>query len=706
MCPKSETGAVFFLSGVCCAAQETQVQRILEGTLGPGSYMFNPITSELTLRDTRDARAVTRQLRRAGFAVTSKDDLQRAPTFWRAHVQALSTVLAGVLAAAGILMERPDTPSGMSRALLLAAIIVGGWRIFVKAIKAARSFSLDMNFLMAVAVFGAVLIGKWGEGAAVVVLFALSLALESYSASRTRKAIRSLMTLAPDEAHVIREGREAVVPAHSVVPGEEIVIRPGERVPLDGQVIDGGSSVNQAAITGEAEPVWKSAGGSVYAGSMNGRGSMRLKVTRRFEDTTLARIVHLVEESQQKRAPVQVYVDRFARFYSPAVLVVAVVIAVIPPFVFQLTFEESLYRALVLLVIACPCALVISTPLTIVSAVTRAARLGILIKGGTHIETMAAVKSIAFDKTGTLTEGKPRVTDVIPLNSLSPESVLQLAAAIERQSEHHIASAVLAEADSRRIRHVDISTEGFEAIPGKGVRAVIGGAVYYLGNLGFCKERNYYSPAVERIAGTLLREGKTAVVLGKEREALGVLAIRDSPRGEAAPVIERLQRLGIDNIVMLSGDHEPAVKRVADEVGLTACAAGLLPEHKVKLVEDLKACHGTVAMVGDGINDAPGLAASSVGIAMGTNGTDAALETADVVLMSDDLARLPVLVGLCRKAMSIIKQNVAIALLLKLILLGLSISGLTTLWLAVLADDGATLVVILNGLRLLGYSDD
>jgi Cd2+/Zn2+-exporting ATPase len=319
---------------------------------------------------------------------------------------------------------------------------------------------------------------------------------------------------------------------------------------------------------------------------------------------------------------------------------------------------------------------------------------------------MAALKSIAFDKTGTLTEGKPRVTDVIPLNSLSPDTVLLLAAAMERQSEHHIASAVLAEADSKGIRHVDISTEGFEAIPGKGVKAVICGTVYYLGNLDFCKERNYYSPAVERIAGTLLREGKTAVVLGKEREALGVLAIRDSLRGEAAPVIERLQRLGIDNIIMLSGDHEPAVKRVADEIGLTACAAGLLPEHKVRLVEDLKARHGTVAMVGDGINDAPGLAASSVGIAMGTNGTDAALETADVVLMSDDLARIPVLVGLCRKAMSIIKQNVAIALLLKLSFLGLSISGLTTLWLAVLADDGVTLVVILNGLRLLGYSDD
>jgi Cd2+/Zn2+-exporting ATPase len=695
----------FFVSGVCCAAEEAQVRKRLDSLIGDESYTFNSITCELSLPASVDEYKVAKHLRGAGFVTRRKEDLQEEATFWQRHTDAITTVAATILAGLGLVLEQLDGSGTVSNSLLLVAIMVGGWKVFIKAFKAAKSFSLDMNFLMTIAVLGAILIGKWGEGAAVIVLFALSLALESYSASRTRRAIQSLMKLSPSQASVFRDGKEKIVPAKEISPGETIIVRPGECVALDGIVIDGSSSVNQSPITGEAIPVAKDMGATVFAGSINERGLLRVEVSRHYDDTTLARIIHLVENAQLKRAPVQTFVDKFARIYTPMVLGIAILVAIVPPLLYQGPFVEWFYRALVLLVIACPCALVISTPITIVSAITNAARHGILIKGGKHIESLSSLEAIAFDKTGTLTEGKSKITDVVPLNSFPRERIIELLAAIENRSEHHLASAVLEEAERHSISYAHIRVDDFEAIPGLGVRATIAGEDYYLGNHQLCEDRNYCSPIVEQTLEDLSRDGKTAVVLGREKEAIAIMAIRDRTRQQSRNVINTLRDIGIRHMVMLSGDHEEAAKQLAQEVGIKEYTAGLLPERKVDAVEDLKVRYGNVAMVGDGINDVPALAASSAGIAMGGNGTDAALETADVVLMSDDLSRLPLLLRLCRKAMSIIKQNIAIALLLKLIFLILSISGFATLWMAVLADDGAALVVILNGLRALSMKE-
>jgi Cd2+/Zn2+-exporting ATPase len=538
----------------------------------------------------------------------------------------------------------------------------------------------------------------------VIVLFSLSLMFESYSSSRSRRAIQSLMTLSPDHASLLSGGAEKLVPARDVSVGDTIVVRPGERIALDGTVVQGSSFVDQSPITGESTRVAKEVGAAVFAGSISERGSIQVRVTRRFEDTTLARIIHLVEEAQLKRAPVQTFVEMFARVYTPIVLGTAVLVAVLPPLLFHAAFIDWLYRALVLLVIACPCALVISTPVAIVSAITHAARSGVLIKGGMHIETLSKVRAVAFDKTGTMTEGKPKVTDIIPLDSLAKEEILRLAAALEHRSEHHLATAVLAEAARLSLRYSDVTVEAFEAIPGMGVSATIAGTTYHLGNHELCEQRGFCSPAVEETLERLSHEGKTAIVLGRNREALAVLAIRDVARHDSTQAIKRLKALGIQHTVLLSGDENATAQRLAHEVGIDCCDAGLLPEQKVAAVEKLKERYGTVAMVGDGVNDAPALAAASVGIAMGVSGTDAALETADVVLMADDLTKLPGIVALSRKTLSIIRQNIAIALSLKLVFLILSVAGFSTLWMAVLADDGAALAVIFNGLRLLSLN--
>ena len=699
----SKKKKIYIVSGIGCAAEEAIVRKRLDALIGVEHYTYNPVTNELSL-DTNDVEA-TNHLRAAGFGVRSKHELLPNEPFWRRHADAAFTGIAALLGTAGIILERLEIAALMSHVLLLAAITIGGWKVFLKAFRSARSLTLDMNVLMSLAVIGALFIDKWSEAAAVIVLFALSLMLESYSAARTRRAIQSLIALSPEQASVLKNEKETLVSVKDVVPGNLVVIRPGERVPLDGVVVEGASSVNESPITGESMPVEKVVGADVFAGSMNERGSLRVRVTKRSEDTTLARIAQLVKEAQQKRAPIQGFVDRFASVYTPAVVGLAAVIALVPPFVLAEPFDEWLYKALVLLVIACPCALVISTPVTIVSAVTNAARHGMLIKGGKYIEVMSKVKAIAFDKTGTLTEGKPTVTDIISLNSFSRDEILRLVAAIEHRSEHHLASAVLAEAERDDIPYRNLTLENFESIPGMGVKAAVEGTTYYLGNQALCDEIGYSSPLVARALKAFSREGKTAVVLGRKREALGIIAVRDTARHQSRDAINNLHRLGIQRLLMLSGDHETTARQLADELGMDQSAAGLLPEEKVKFVSELRTQHGTVAMVGDGVNDAPALAASSVGIAMGVSGSDATLGTADVVLMSDDLSRLPHLFALSKKAMRIVMQNVALALSLKLIFLALALSGFATLWMAVLADDGAALIVILNGLRALTYRD-
>jgi Zn2+/Cd2+-exporting ATPase len=689
------------VSGVCCSTEESVLRKCLNSSIGAGRYTFTLATSELSVQGDVEEDHLVQQVKDAGFTAHPANWAASGESFWVRHRHGVVAGISAALMVTGIVLDHLLNAPLAGQAALLAAILVGGQSIFGKAWKALRARVLDMNFLMTVAVIGAVAIGKWEEGAAVIVLFSVSLMLESYSATRTRRAVRSLMDLSPEMADVIHDGKEMSRPATTVRPGEVIMIRPGQRVPLDGVVETGLSGVVETMITGESTPVEKVPGSPVYAGSMNDRGALTVRVTRAFEDTTLARIVHLIEAAQQQRAPTQSFVDRFAAVYTPSVLGIALIVALGPPLALGEPFVDWFYRALVMLVIACPCALVISTPVTIVSALTAAARRGMLIKGGKHLETLSKIRSIAFDKTGTLTEGKLKVTDVIPLNSHTREELLAIIAAIEHRSEHHLATAVLQQAAQEGVDYRHVILEQFGAIPGRGVTAMIGGSTYYLGNQKLCVDWNFCNGEVKARMEELTREGKTAIVLGKEDEALCLVAVRDTARHRSRDMITELRELGISHMVMLSGDHAIAVEQMAGEIGIEHQAAGMLPEEKMKAVSALREQHGPVAMVGDGVNDAPALAAASVGIAMGANGTDSVLETADVVLMRDDLSTLPLLLRLSRRTMAVVRQNIIFALALKVLFLALSVAGVATLWMAVLADDGAALLVILNGLRLL-----
>jgi Cd2+/Zn2+-exporting ATPase len=695
----------YVVAGVCCSTEEGVLRKGLDASLGSENYEFNQLTMELTVAPGIQGARVLRGVRRAGFQARPIAGAREAASFLERHREGIATLTASAMTVAGLLLDEGGVPLP-ARTLLLGAILLGGWRILLKALAALRVRALDMNVLMTIAVAGALVIDRWGEAAAVIVLFSVALMLESYSTARTRKAVRSLLALSPRRCSVVREGREQTLAAEEVAEGETMVIRPGERIPLDGLVESGSSSVDQGVITGESEPVLRSPGLQVFAGSLNGRGVLTVRVTRRYEDTTLAHIVSLIEESQKQRAPVQQMVDRFARVYTPAVLVVAALVAILPPLLLQESGGVWFYRSLVLLVIACPCALVISTPVTLVSALTAAARQGVLVKGGKHLETLSRTSVVAFDKTGTLTEGQPRVTDVIALNGLSRAQILRIAAAVEHRSEHPLADAVVAEAVRSGVEFLDLAVEGFEALPGFGVRALVEGTEYTLGNDRLSGARGHHTREVEGHRERLAREGKTAVVLGRGAVPLAVIGLRDSARDRSRDALAALRAGGILHLVMLSGDTQEAAGRVARELGIEHASAGLLPEQKVEALRDLHRRYGPVAMVGDGINDAPALAAASTGIAMGVAGSDAALETADVVLMSDEIQKLPGLFSLSRQAMRIIRQNIALALGIKLVFVLLSVAGISTLWMAILADDGAALAVIANGLRLLRFRGD
>lgn len=558
-----------------------------------------------------------------------------------------------------------------------------------------------MNALMTIAVTGAIAIGEWAEAATVVFLFSLALLLETLSTGRARKAIRSLIDLTPPTARIIRAGIEETIPVQDVQIGEHIVIKPGDRIPLDGDVITGSSSVNQAPITGESKPVEKKKGDRVFAGTINLQGMLEVRVTATSENTTLAHIIHLVEEAQSKRAPAQQFVDKFARIYTPAVLILSVGVATLPTLVLGLPFTEWFYRALVLLVIACPCALVISTPITLVSALTNAARNGILIKGGVFLETLASVRTFVFDKTGTLTDGSVRITDILPVNALSKREILTIAASLERYSEHHIAGAIVRSAIEEDIPIDNVRIDSFQAITGKGVSAIVNGKRYVIGNHSYCKEEGKCTPAIHPDLDRLESEGKTVLILWDDTEPVSVIGVADELRSNTREAIQLLHDRGVNAIVMLTGDNEKTAREIAQRLGIDEVRARLLPEDKLTAIQELKTKQ-KVAMVGDGINDAPALAAADVGIAMGTAGSDTAIETADIALMGDDLTKLAYLKELSRKTVRIIKQNIVLSIGIKLVFLALAIPGYATLWMAIAADEGAALIVIANGLRLLG----
>ncbi|MBK5297815.1 MAG: cadmium-translocating P-type ATPase [Vicinamibacteria bacterium] len=581
----------------------------------------------------------------------------------------------------------------------LLTVISGGGPSVRRAWSALRLRTLDMHVLMTVAVIGALAIGEWLEGASVVFLFGLAQYLESRSMDRARHAIRALMDLTPPLATLVQDGHERRVPADDVRIGDHVRVRPGEKLPLDGRVVAGESDVNQAPITGESLPVDKRPGDEVFAGSINGHGALEIVATKLRGDTTLARIIHLVEAAQAERAPSQTVVDRFARVYTPAVMVLAVLVALVPPIAGWGEAGTWLYRALVLLVIACPCALVIATPVAVVSALAAGARRGVLIKGGAHLERLASVRSLAFDKTGTLTRGTPVVSDVVAVDGVPVDDVLRLAAAVNRHSEHPVGRVIVQQAMTRGVSTPTVTS--FKAVPGQGAEAEVDGATVLVGSQRLLAARGVDLAAVREVLQVARDAGATTALVARAGRLIGYLTLADAPRESARDVIGRLRQGGVARIEMLTGDGQGAASRVAREVGVDAVRAELLPHDKVEAIKSLRAEWGSVAMVGDGINDAPALAAADVGIVMGAAGSDAALETADVALMGDDLTKLPFTLRLGRAAMRTIHTNIAIALVVKAIFLALAVSGYTSLWLAILADTGTSLVVVANGLRLL-----
>jgi Cd2+/Zn2+-exporting ATPase len=618
------------------------------------------------------------------------------------------TAASVLFLAAASLLRLVGVASPVPEAAYTLAILSGGLYIARTGWAVLRTtHSLDMNALMTIAAVGAMAIGESAEGATAMVLFSVGNTLEAWTMDRARHAIRTLMELSPKEATRVHGDHADRVPVEQLQVGDLIEVKPGEKVPMDGLVEQGRSDVNQAPITGEATPVDVEPGSNVFAGSINGRGALLVRVTKLAQDNTLARIVQMVQEAQAQRAPSQRFVDTFARYYTPAVIALAAGIAVVPPFVLGQPFYGWFYRALVLLVISCPCALVISTPVAIVSAISNAARQGILIKGGVHLENMGRVKVVAFDKTGTLTEGRAAVTDVEPLAAgaearatrYTADQILALAASIEAHSQHPVARAIWEEARHRGLELQ--ATTDYTEITGFGAKARLDGHTYYVGKHGlFCEVVPHEEDVCRRIE-QVEGQGKTAVLLSNDRDVLGLIAVADRLRDTSADVVRSLRALGMEDVVLLSGDNERTAAAIAAQAGIDSVHADLLPEDKVQAVEKLLAGNGNVAMVGDGVNDAPALARATVGIAMGAAGSDAALETADIVLMSDHLQRIPSAIRLGRRTLQNIQQNIALSLLIKVVFLLLALAGMATLWMAVFADMGTSLMVTFNGMRLL-----
>ena len=625
------------------------------------------------------------------------------------HLTEIATAGSGGFAAVGAVAAATGVATVVTDVVFAVAIIFGGLLVWRRALNSLRARMLDMNVLMSIAVLGAAALGQWGEAATVFFLFALGGLLESRSLERTRRSIRDLMDLSPQMARVRLNGELAMLDVSSVMPGTTIVVRPGERVALDGIVVRGSSAVDESPITGESVPADKSEGDRVFAGTLNASGLLEVQTTTLAADSTLSRIVYLVEEAQGSRAPSQTFVERFSRWYTPLVIWLALGVAVVPPLVAAFLgvqwgpWSEWVRRALVMLVVSCPCALVISTPVSIVSAITRASRDGVLVKGGAFLEAAAEVQAIAFDKTGTLTLGKARVVGVEPFGDRSEAGVLAVAAALEGHSNHPIARAVVSALEEVRSRPAGVVVEEYQEEPGVGVSGLISGVRWEICSPACAHERGTGNTAEPlRRAGEAEQQGRTVLALLEAGEIAGLLSIVDGIRPQSAAAIAALKRGGIEHLIMLTGDNERVAEAVAGETGLTGILSRLLPEAKVDAVRTLRKRYGMVAMVGDGVNDAPALAAADIGIAMGAAGTDTALETADVALMRDDLGALAGFFALGRRTRSTIRVNVAFSIVVKIVFLVLALTGTATLWMAVFADTGVSLLVILNGMRLLG----
>jgi Cd2+/Zn2+-exporting ATPase len=689
--------SVVRVEGMDCASCVATVEKRVAALPGMRRAVVNFATGRLDSEHDPglSVEDIEKAVRDAGYGVGRTEEVERTP-FWHTP-RAIAVYASALLFALGLALGFLGAPDAARVGAYATAIVVGGLPIFRAALAGVRTKRLDMNVLMSAATVGAVGLGEWAEAASVVALFAAGNALQVYAIDRTRGAVRALVRLAPHEVLVRRGTGEVVVPADEVGVGETVIVRPGERLAVDGEVVEGASAVDEAPVTGESVPVEKGSGDAVYSGTLNGSGGLLVRATKRAGDSTLQRIVRLVEEAQAKKAPAEQFVDRFSRVYTPLVVAVAVALTVVPPLLGG-PLGEWFYRALALLIIACPCALVISTPVTVVSGIGAASRRGILVKGGAALEAAGRLKALAFDKTGTLTEGRPVVSRVVALDGHDEAEAVRLAAALERRSEHPLAHAILATAERYGASGIP-PVINFRSVAGRGAEGEVEGRRYAIGSPRLFAEVGISLDGAKAVLEEAEREGETPVVLGDKDGPIAVFGLADATRSEARATLESLRSVGVNELVMLTGDAEGPARRTAEILGV-GYRAQLLPEQKVERVRELVAEYGSAGMVGDGVNDAPALAASSVGFAMGAAGTDVALETADVALMQDDLPKLAEAVRLSRSAERIIKQNVVVSLLIKGLFVLLAPFGLVALWLAVLADMGTSIAVTLNGLRL------
>ena len=690
------SGATFRIAAMDCAAEESEIRRALAPLPGVRGLGFQLSARTLTI-DAPDAviPQALAAIRKAGFdpvPVTTQAPPAPEEGLWR-----MGLALALAVAAEVIAFFAPDTLpfKGLGMAVAAAAIGLAGFSTYRKGLAALRQGRLNINALMTVAVTGAFLIGQWPEAAMVMALYAIAELIEARAVDRARNAIKGLLDLAPDTAEVRQpDGGWQDVAAAQVPIGAVVRVKPGGRIPLDGTVAGGASAVNQAPVTGESIPVDKAVGDPVFAGTINETGTLEVAVTAAASDTTLARIIHAVEQAQGSRAPTQQFVDRFAAIYTPAVFMAAVLVAVLTPPLLGFTWMEALYKALVLLVIACPCALVIATPVTVVSGLASAARRGILIKGGVYLEEAHKLRAIALDKTGTITEGKPRLVaqEVLATNEAQ---VLAWAAALAGHSDHPVSHAI-----AQGLEPGVEGVEGFTALAGRGVQARVGGHALVLGNHRLIEERGLCSPALEATLAGHEAQGRTVTLLASDTQVLALFAVADTIKPSSREAVAQLHALGVAS-VMLTGDNAATAQTIAAQAGIDEARGNLLPEDKLAAIEALQARHGPTAMTGDGINDAPALARAHIGIAMGAAGTDTAMEAADVVIMNDDLRRIPEMIGLSRRTRRVLLQNIALALGIKAVFLVLAVLGDASMWMAVFADMGASLIVVFNGLRLL-----
>lgn len=693
-------GATFRIAAMDCAAEESEIRRALAPLPGLRSLGFQLSARTLTIDAPGEViPQALEMIRKAGFnpvpVATAQQAAQPAPKgLWR-----MGLALALAVAAELIAFFAPDTLpfKGLGMTVAAAAIGLAGFATYRKGLAALRQGRLNINALMTVAVTGAFLIGQWPEAAMVMALYAIAELIEARAVDRARNAIKGLLALAPDAAEVRQpDGSWQSVAAAQVPIGAVVRVKPGARIALDGTVTNGTSAVNQASVTGESIPVDKALGDPVFAGTINETGTLEMTVTAAADNTTLARIIHAVEQAQGSRAPTQQFVDRFAALYTPAVFIAAVLVAVLMPVLMGLTWMEALYKALVLLVIACPCALVIATPVTVVSGLASAARRGILIKGGVYLEDAHKLQAIALDKTGTITEGKPRLVAHAVLSTTAPApQVLGWAAALAGHSDHPVSHAI-----AQGLEPGAGAVDGFTALAGRGVQARVGGQALVLGNHRLIEERGLCSPALEAALAEHEAQGRTVTLLASETQVLALFAVADTIKPSSREAIAQLHALGVAS-VMLTGDNAATARTIAAQAGIDEARGNLLPEDKLAAIEQMQTRYGPTAMTGDGINDAPALARAHIGIAMGAAGTDTAMEAADVVIMNDDLRRIPEMIVLSRRTRRVLMQNIALALGIKAVFLVLAVLGNASMWMAVFADMGASLIVVFNGLRLL-----